>query len=217
MAESINRRPRVIGCEPGTETVVTNGSRTAGKVALTFDDGPGPETDAVIDTLLRYDVGGTFFVTGDATREDPETVARIVLEGFEVGSHSMSHEEYPDLASLTESQATIHEASGFKPCLFRPPYGLTNASVEAAATETGMASVLWDVDTSDYAAVSADEILAQTATATSGSILVMHDGPENRQATVDALPKLIEDLQGRGYELVSVTDLLGQQFIPAPR
>jgi peptidoglycan/xylan/chitin deacetylase (PgdA/CDA1 family) len=81
----------------------------------------------------------------------------------------------------------------------------------------GMANILWDVDTSDYAAASADEILSQIQSTTSGSILVMHDGPENRQATVDALPVMIENLKADGYELVSVTELLGQEFIPAPR
>ena len=213
-----NQRPRVIGCEPGTDgTAIRNGPRDSNKVALTFDDGPGPETRQVMEILKKHDAGATFFVLGNAARNEPEVIADMVLEGFEVGTHSMGHEEYPDGANMAESRKVIYEASGFMPCLFRPPYGLTDSTVEANAMANGMANILWDVDTSDYAAASADEILSQIQSTTSGSILVMHDGPENRQATVDALPVTIENLKADGYELVSVTELLGQEFIPAPR
>lgn len=217
-ASAITERPRVIGCDPGTEGVaIQNGPRDSNKVALTFDDGPGPETRAVMDVLKEHDAGATFFVLGNAVRNDPEIVREMVIEGFEVGTHSMGHEQFPDGQNMAESVKVVSEATGFTPCLFRPPYGLTDSTVEANAAENGMATIMWDVDTSDYAAGSADEILAQIESTTSGSILVMHDGPENRQATVDALPQMIETLKAEGYELVSVTDLLGQDFIQAPR
>lgn len=217
-ASAITQRPRVIGCDPGTEGVaIRNGPRDSNKVALTFDDGPGPETRAVMDVLEKHDAGATFFVLGNAARSEPEILKEMVIAGFEVGTHSMGHEEYPDGANMAESRQVVYEATGFMPCLFRPPYGLTNSTVEANAAANDMATIMWDVDSSDYAAGSADEILAQVESATSGSILVMHDGPENRQATVDALPDLIERLKSEGYEPVSVTELLGQDFIPAPR
>lgn len=217
-ASAITQRPRVIGCDPGTTGIaIRNGPRESNKVALTFDDGPGPETRAVMDILKKHDAGATFFVLGNAARNDPEILQEMVAEGFEIGTHSMGHEEYPDGPNMAESREVVHEATGFMPCLFRPPYGLTNATVEANAAENEMATIMWDVDTSDYAATSADEILTQVESTTSGSILVMHDGPEGRQATVDALSPLIERLKDEGYEPVSVTELLGQAFIPAPR
>ena len=216
-ASAINQRPRVIGCTPGPRGTINNGPRTGKQVALTFDDGPGPETRQVMEILKEHDAGGTFFVLGNAARNEPGMIAELVAEGFEVGTHSMAHDQYPDAADMAESRKVVYRASGFMPCLFRPPYGLTNSTVEANAAANGMANILWDVDTSDYAAVSADEILSQIESTTSGSILVMHDGPENRQATVDALPTMIENLKAEGYELVTVTELLGQEFIPAPR
>lgn len=217
-ASAITQRPRVIGCDPGnTGTAIRNGPRETRKVALTFDDGPGPETRAVMEVLKKHGAGATFFVLGDAARNEPEILKEMVVEGFEVGTHSMGHEEYPDGPNMAESRQVVYEATGFMPCLFRPPYGLTNATVEANAADNEMATIMWDVDTSDYAAGSADEILSQIESTTSGSILVMHDGPQDRQATVDALPPMIEKLKGEGYELVSVTELLGQDFIPAPR
>ena len=212
-----NKRPRVIGCEAGDLGTVNNGSRTSNQVALTFDDGPGPETRQVMEILKENDVTATFFVLGNAARDNPEIVEEMVLEGFEVGTHSMGHEEYPDGENMAQSRDLVYDITGFMPCLFRPPYGLTNATVEANARANGMANIMWDVDTSDYAAGSADEILTQVESAQAGSILVMHDGPENRQVTVDALPTLIERLKGRGFELVTVTEILGQEFIPAPR
>ena len=217
-ASAITQRPRVIGCDPGnTGIAIRNGPRETRKVALTFDDGPGPETRAVMEVLKKHGAGATFFVLGDAARNEPEILREMVAEGFEIGTHSMGHEEYPDGPNMAESRQVVHEATGFMPCLFRPPYGLTNATVEANAADNEMATIMWDVDTSDYAAGSADEILSQIESTTSGSILVMHDGPQDRQATVDALPTMIEKLKGEGYELVSVTELLGQDFIPAPR
>lgn len=210
-------RPRVLGCEPAATGIVRNGSRYEDRVALTFDDGPGPDTPEVMRILEEGGAGATFFVTGAAASRAPEVLDEMMRSGFELGSHSMAHEQYPTFESIQGVADIVQAATGFEPCLFRPPYGLVDAATEAAATEAGMATVLWDVDSSDYAAPSAAEVLAQAEQAESGSILVMHDGPEQRDATVEALPTLIRDLKSKGFELVTVTELLGGEFVTAPR
>jgi len=210
-------RPRVLGCEPAVTGLVRNGSRYGNQVALTFDDGPGPDTPEVMRILREEGAGAIFFVTGSAASRAPEVLDEMMRNGFELGSHSMAHEQYPTLGSIQGVAEIIQAATGFEPCLFRPPYGLVDAATEAAATEAGMATVLWDVDSSDYAAPTAAEVLAQAEQAESGSILVMHDGPEQRDPTVEALPTLIRDLKGRGFELVTVTELLGGDYLTAPR
>ncbi|WP_263730563.1 polysaccharide deacetylase family protein [Cellulomonas sp. SG140] len=181
-------------------------------VALTFDDGPGPDTGRLLDELAARAVHATFFVVGRQIAKEPGAVAREVAAGHVVGNHTWDHAMLPSLSDEalaaeldTTSQAIVAEGAP-APTLARPPYGSLSPSVTQAFASRGMAGVLWDVDTEDWknrdAGVTTERALAG---AHPGAIILMHD---IHPSTVDAVPGLVDALRARGFTLVTVPQLL---------
>lgn len=194
-------------------------------VALSFDDGPSPYTKPLFQTLARYHVPGTFFMIGERVAELMEIggaalLRQMVDHGMELGNHSYNHPrdlpEEGEGASLQLELANreIDRASGFLPCLFRPPYGNLSPELVQRAKVLGMTTVKWDVDPEDWrhpgVATIRERVLSGVRP---GAIVVMHDNVETQGQTVKALPGIIEGLESRGYHLVTVTTLLGDQFL----
>jgi len=184
-------------------------------VALTFDDGPGPDTPAVLAELKKLDVPATFFVIGRNVKENPQVLNQVVAAGHEIGVHTWNH---PDLTTLTPKEQESEIAStageivavtGMASRLFRAPYGSVNPAVLKRAEDAKLLSVLWDVDTVDWTRPSTEQIV-QTAVANAGpgSIILMHDGGGNRASTVAAIPKIVSQLRAKGYEFATVGDLV---------
>ncbi len=211
------RPVEIVGCTGGNGQVVRRGPGGKKLVALTFDDGPTVYTPQVMDVLRRKKVKATFFMLGDMVSRDPSTARRVLAAGHEVANHSSSHPLLPGYADISRASRTIRRATGFRPCLFRPPYGALNSSVVASVRNLGMKSVLWDVDTSDWSTPGTGTIRSRIGRAGPGSIILMHDGGGSRSQTVAALAGGIHDLRSRGYRFVTVTRLLGNRFIYRPR
>jgi peptidoglycan/xylan/chitin deacetylase (PgdA/CDA1 family) len=211
------RRVQPVGCTDHGPTPVFHGSRRHKRVALTFDDGPSSYTSSVISILRHKHAKGTFFEVGDQIPGRASLSRRIVRAGFEVANHSLHHELDPSAGSMAETSRRIKSATGFEPCLFRPPYGAYNSRVVSDARRLGMTTVIWDVDPTDWSTPGTSAIYSRVVSATHpGSIVLMHDGGGNRSQTVAALPKVISTLRHRGYEFVTVTKLLGNHFIWGP-
>lgn len=179
-------------------------------VALTFDDGPGPYTSQILDTLDSRGVKATFFEIATAIPRFPEVVRRQVASGMEVGSHTVTHRQLP-LLSLAEQQQEadgasdrLVEAGAPRPVMMRPPYGAWNQDTR----RLGYSLILWNVDSEDWknrdAQVTTNNIMAQVRP---GSIVLMHD---IHPSTAEALPGIIDRLKEQGYTLVTVSQLLGQ-------
>jgi peptidoglycan/xylan/chitin deacetylase (PgdA/CDA1 family) len=211
--------------EPGTAALTRAGrclERADGTddpvIALTFDDGPNPPwTGRALDVLARYGVPATFFCVGLHAAGHPDEVRRIVEEGHGLGNHTWSHPFLPDLTprelrlQLDRTDEVLEQAAGTPPLrLFRPPYGSRTPEVLAwLGRDGGPTTVLWDVDTEDWAMPGAQAIAAAVQRqAGPGSIVLMHDGGGDRRQTVEALPAVIEGLLERGVELVRVEELL---------
>lgn len=184
-------------------------------VALTFDDGPGPDTPAVLAELKRLGVPATFFVLGAKVQENPETFRQVVADGHEVGVHTWDHKDMTSLkpAQQKEEIATtagqILSVGGVASRLFRAPYGSVSPSVLKQAEDAKLLSVLWDVDTVDWTRPSPDQIVQSAVSqAQPGSIILMHDGGGDRAATIAALPRIVKDLRAKGYEFATVGDLV---------
>lgn len=207
----------VVGCTGGNGEVVRNGPRGRKRVALTFDDGPSSYTPQVMDVLRRKKVKATFFMLGDLVSRDPAAARRVLAAGHEIANHSSSHGLLPGYSDISRASRTIRKATGFKPCLFRPPYGALSSSVISSVRSLDMKSVLWDIDTSDWRTPGSGAIQAQISGARSGSIVLMHDGGGYRGQTVAALAGGIHSLRSRGYRFVTVTKLLGNRFRYRPR
>jgi peptidoglycan/xylan/chitin deacetylase (PgdA/CDA1 family) len=189
-------------------------------IALTFDDGPGDWTPAILDLLGRHGARSTFFCLGERVHARTGVVRRALAEGHELGNHLFSH-RHPEALSDEEirreialTAAEIERATGATPPLLRPPYGEDPERVAAAGAELGFGPVvLWSVDPEDWRAPPADAIVKHVLEeAQPGSIVDLHDGwgrtPSVRQPTVDAVELLLPELKSRGFEPVTVSELL---------
>jgi peptidoglycan/xylan/chitin deacetylase (PgdA/CDA1 family) len=191
-----------------------HGSREHKRIALTFDDGPAERTVAVLNALADYGARATFFICGrNVTGREP-ILRRIVDEGHEVGNHSFQHAMFPGPADLGATSALIRSITGQAPRSFRPPFGALNARTVEAVRQIGMTSILWDVDSEDVFPVwqgkPADELYRTvTSRVQHGSIVLMHDGLEWSHAP-EATPAIVADLVSRGFELVTVSELLDE-------
>ena len=170
---------------------------------LTFDDGPGEDTEALLDVLARHRVTATFFLVGERVVEHQGVLARLVREGHAIGNHSWDH---PDLRTLpldavreqlVRTSDVIEDASGVRPNVFRPPYGYTSVPIEATAESLEMRTMLWDVDTTDWKRPGADAIAEAIASAPPGAVVLLHDGPEDRGGTVAAVERVLAAAPGR--------------------
>jgi peptidoglycan/xylan/chitin deacetylase (PgdA/CDA1 family) len=207
----------LVGCRDSLPHLVFNGSRERPMVALTFDDGPSPYTDDMLSILRRHHARGTFFEIGDQIPGNEGITRDVYRSGSELGNHSLHHEDRPGTASMRETNRHIKDATGFRPCLFRPPGGDHGGSVVSDAAGLGMNTVIWDVDPMDWSLPGSDAIYQRVVNNTQpGSIILLHDGGGPRGETVSALPRIIETLRARGYRLVTVSRLLGQRLIWRP-
>ena len=188
------------------------------KIALTFDDGPHPRyTPQILDILAEYGIKATFFEVGENVIYYSEVAKRVASEGHEIGNHTYTH---PHIKNLNEEQlseetrrceSAIKEVTGVKPKLFRPPEGVVDTAVKAWAGKNGYSVVLWSVDTRDWAGTSVDEMVKNVdSNVHSGSIILMHDYVSRRSHTIEALKKIIPLLIDKGYEFVTVSELMGK-------
>ncbi|NUU20833.1 MAG: polysaccharide deacetylase family protein [Streptomycetaceae bacterium] len=176
-------------------------------VALTFDDGPSPQTPQLLDILARHRAPATFFVVGDAVAAAPAPVRRAVAEGHAIGNHTGSHARLSALtpeaarAEIERDADAVLGAAGVRPTLLRPPFGAFTTALRAGPYPM----VLWDTDTLDWQHRDARRTVREAmAHVRPGSIVLMHD---TLAETVDAVPELIRRLRAAGYHLVTVPQL----------
>jgi peptidoglycan/xylan/chitin deacetylase (PgdA/CDA1 family) len=208
------------GCTSGPGAIARQGTaaaKAAGEVALTFDDGPShAQTPAILEALARLGARATFFEEGRHVRGREALMRQILALGDEIGNHSFHHPVDPGEAELASTQAAIRAATGFTPCLFRPPYGELDRTEKAAARADGLEIVLWTLDSEDDKHPGVGPIRARVVRgAKPGSIVLLHDGGHHPQ-TVRAVAGIVEGLRRRGLRLVTVTELLGGRMLDRP-
>ena len=163
---------------------------SGGYVGLTFDDGPRPETNAILDALRANHLRATFFVVGANVQMYPDIARRIVLEGHDIANHSWDHSDMTQLPAdqvdwqLRSTNLAILQAAGVMPRLFRPPYGSSNATLRRAIREHGLTEVMWSQDSYDWMGASSLDILNQLTVVPPGGTLLMHDGVPNTLAAI---------------------------------
>lgn len=201
------------------DTFKTNGPSTK-QVALTFDDVPDPRfTPQVLDVLKKYKVRATFFIVGSRAEKHPDLVKRMVKEGHIVGNHSYNHPEFGKLSmnafrkQILHTGDIIHHLTGYTPKMIRPPYGDINEEQLKWAARQHYSIVNWNVDSLDWKGLSKEKVKDNILSAVKpGSIVLQHAGGgvgSNLNGTIEALPEVIEELRHRGYELVTLDEMLG--------
>lgn len=183
-------------------------------VALTFDDGPlSITTPEILGVLKEKNVKATFFVVGERAKRFPELVQQEVTDGHEVGNHTYDHPKLTDLNGNqvgNELAKTEEEVAKVAPklTLFRPPGGKYNNTILKIARERGYIIVLWSIDTYDWRSPPVGEIVNSVVKDVKpGSIILCHDG-KYPSPTPEAIEFIIDDLRARGYEFVTVSELL---------
>jgi peptidoglycan-N-acetylglucosamine deacetylase len=206
------------------------------KVALSFDDGPDPEwTPKILDILKKYNVKGTFFMIGETAEDYIGVMRRVYREGHEIGNHTWTH---PDISEISTRQVDLElnlterlfaSELGVQPLYFRPPYSIdqepdTNDQAAPVERIEGLGYVIVGnkIDTNDWdehPRKTPQEIIdsvfqqikdMETKPWNRGSIILLHDGGGDRSVTIATLPKLIEALRARGYQIVPVSELVGK-------
>jgi peptidoglycan-N-acetylglucosamine deacetylase len=206
------------GCDRHGADVRFNGHRNRKRIAIGFDDGPAPDTGAFVRELKKLKIHATFFEIGEQVSGNADVMKKILRTGNEIGNHSYHHVPNAGYDEIHDTQRAIEHATGFTPCTFRPPDGVFNSGTVSAASGLGMTTVLWDVDPRDWSTPGTGAIKANVVGhAKPGSIVVMHDGGGPRGQTLAALPGIVASLKHRGYEFVTVSELLGNEMVyPEP-
>jgi len=183
------------------------------KIAISFDAAWGNEyTNCILDTLDKYNVKSTFFLVGFWVDKYPEDVKEIAKRGHDVGNHSTTHPNMPQLSQekiLEEINTTgekIEELTGKKPILFRPPFGDYNDNLIRICRENGYYAIQWDVDSLDWKELGVQPVVDRvTRNVRNGSIVLFHN---NAKYISEYLPLVIERLQEDGYEIVPISELI---------
>jgi len=206
-------RYRITGCRSHGMLAYTHGPARR-EVAIGFDDGPASDTPAFVTMLERSHARATFFMIGEqVSAAYKPTLLRELRNGDALGDHTFTH---PNLtlagdvrAQLLQTIAAIRSLTGYTPCVFRPPYGDYDQSIIQTARSLGLATVLWNIDPSDYTLPGTgaieQRVLGQVRP---GSIIISHDGGGPRGQTLAAYPAIIASLRARGYRIVTIPQLL---------
>lgn len=185
-------------------------------VALTFDDGPSPYTDRLLDVLNAKDAEATFFLIGNKVARDPAAAKRIADAGMEIGSHTWEHPNMSTIApdqiprQLSSATSAIAAATGTAPKIYRPAGGLSSDAVRAEAGRQGIAEILWDVIPFDWindSNLAATDYMLKTQIKP-GSVVLLHD---TYSSTVDLVYQFLPVLIANGYHMVTVSHMLGRR------
>jgi peptidoglycan/xylan/chitin deacetylase (PgdA/CDA1 family) len=201
---------------------VSAGSRRGRRVALTFDDGPGPFTGRLVGVLRAHHVPATFFQVGQMIAEF-RGAGRDVERHFPVGDHTLSHPQMSRLTWRAQRFQVLAAAARLRgvegaghPLLFRPPYASFDERTLEVLHRERMLMVLWDVDSQDYTRPGVRQIVRNVVSEVRpGSIVLMHDAGGDRSQTVAALPRIVRKLRRRGYTFVTVPRMMLKS--PPPR
>jgi probable sporulation protein (polysaccharide deacetylase family) len=201
-------KPTVTKFEP-----IYHGSEQTKKIALTCNVVWGEEyVPQMLEILKKNNVKMTFYVGGQWAKDFPELTLKMAKSGHELGNHSYSH-PHPTFISKAENareiettEQAVYKAAQTTTRLYAPPYGEFNSTVLEAAGQLGYKTILWSIDTIDWQRPPAKDIARRVSDkAHNGAIVLMHP----TAPTIEALPTIIENLKKRGYELTTVSDVIG--------
>ncbi|WP_256758839.1 polysaccharide deacetylase family protein [Cohnella sp. WQ 127256] len=189
-------------------------------LALTFDDGPNPiYTRGILDLLKEVSGKATFFMIGEQMENYPDVVRAVDSEGHEIGNHTYSHPYLSRISKdeckleLKRTEILIHKLTGKRPRVFRPPYLEYNEDVVAVSESAGYRMIgALNLDAQDWGQPGAGHIFDKSLECVrNGSILMFHDGYGDRSQTMQAVGWLLQILSTKGYQLVTVSELLASE------
>ena len=200
--------------------LVSHGPSDRPQVALTLDDGPtGRYTLDILETLSAKGAVATFYLTGREMADQPALTTAIVGAGHEVGNHSYSHHRMVLMSpaaikqEIEDTNHLIRQAGFDGPITFRPPHGKKLFVLPWVLRDMGITTVMWSLEPEDKPTPTTDPaIIADRVVqgAENGSIILLHAMYSSRDGTRQALPDIIDGLRDRGFDLVTVSELMAQ-------
>ncbi len=202
--------------EIDNKTVYNSSITNGNKIAITFDDGPHPQlTPKILDVLDKYDIKATFFVIGVNVDNYPKPLIRAIASGHEIGNHTNSHciLKSMDKNKIKEEidlcKRKVFDLTGYNATIIRPPCGMYDNSLISLAKENNDKIILWNIDTHDWSHMSINGIKNIVINnIKGGDIILFHDYISGESNTIRALEALIPLLKNKGYEFVTVSQLL---------
>ena len=191
-------------------------------VAMTFDDGPHPSlTPKLLDILKARNIKCTFFVIGKNAQMYPNIIRRMIAEGHEVANHTWTHcsltsrSDAQIRTELQQSEDALVAAANYRPHLIRPPYGAINARVKQMMfSEFGYSTIMWSVDPQDWRRPGVSVVTSRLVNgARPGAIMLAHD---IHPPTIQAMPSMFDQLLAKGYQFVTVSQLLNMEKANMP-
>jgi peptidoglycan-N-acetylglucosamine deacetylase len=213
--------PKKFAARSVKDAVPSNGEKV---IALTFDDGPWPNTtDSILATLKKENIKATFFVVGQPLQSFPELGKKILADGHVIANHTLHHWYHrmtPIVAQkeIDDTLKIIKQVLNVETEYFRPPGGVMTNGLVAYAESKKQSVVMWSVDSRDSNArrPSAEAITKNVVDgATPGGIVLMHDGGGSHENTAKALPQIIAKLRAKGYKFATVPELFALASAPA--
>lgn len=217
-----------LGVQDETETAPLPSADPGKKVYITFDDGPDPIwSPQVLAVLRKYNAHATFFMIGRNAASFPETIVQIASDGNTLANHSYNHYDLTTLEAgglsleIGDTDYYIRSALRNNPelegqvtrCL-RPPYGQANDFVYSYAGSMGYSISMWNLDTRDWAGTDPHLVLSDFISQLQPDrVVLMHDGGENRQNTIEALDLILHELIMQGYDIQPFCTANGQAVI----
>lgn len=206
-----------VGAPGGEEGVPVSGeavreeavSEPGPRIALTFDDGPGPYTERLLDGLKERGVKASFFLIGRSVKEYPEAVKRMEEEGHLIGNHTYSHVKLKGLSpeetrrEIQKTDEAVYEITGKHVAYLRPPFGEWEEDLELTYP---VLPVMWTVDPLDWTTENVEEIVDRVVTqAGENDMILLHDCYDS---SVEAALRIVDRLLAEGFDFVRVDELL---------
>lgn len=206
-----------VGAPGGEEGVLVSGeavreeevSEPGPRIALTFDDGPGPYTERLLDGLKERGVKASFFLIGRSVKEYPEAVKRMEEEGHLIGNHTYSHVKLKGLSpeetrrEIQKTDEAVYEITGKHVAYLRPPFGEWEEDLELTYP---VLPVMWTVDPLDWTTENVEEIVDRVVTqAGENDMILLHDCYDS---SVEAALRIVDQLLAEGFDFVRVDELL---------
>lgn len=197
------------------------GDKRKKEVALTFDDGPtAVYTPKILQILEQYDIKATFFMIGSQVEQFPQIALKVVEQGHCIGNHSYSHtnlytiEEIRDkkeliISDIDKARQAIEQITHVQTSFYRSPYNYLKGDLLEILNKRNYRTISWSYAPGDWKSLSSDTITKNVLDNTrNGYIILLHDGGGDRRQTIQALPSIIKGLKDKGFQLVTVEELL---------
>lgn len=223
LAKRLNRPSSMPGTPPaGARISYSQVNITQPVVAMTFDDGPHPSlTPKLLDILKERNIKCTFFLIGQNVKMYPKIVQRIIAEGHEIGNHTYTHcsltsrSDDQIRSELKRSEEALMAAANYRPQLIRPPYGAINTRIKQLMfSEFGYSTIMWSVDPQDWRRPGVSVVTSRLVSgAHPGAIMLAHD---IHPPTIQAVPAMFDQLLAKGYQFVTVSQLMNMEKANMP-